>query len=63
MSFTASFTLEWTTPDGKSSGQTGPGMAAGTKLVAAAPGTPTMTIAQLFQSLQGAATPAATPAP
>jgi hypothetical protein len=61
-SFTATYTLEWTTPDGKRSGQAGPGSAAGTKIAVEAPGTPAMTIPQLFQSLQGAATPQATPA-
>ena len=62
-SFTAPYTLEWMMPDGTMSGQAGPGTAGGTKIAVEPMGTPTMTLQQLFQSLQGQATPEATPAP
>jgi hypothetical protein len=39
-SFTAPYTLEFTSPDGKSTGQLGPVTATGTRIMAEAPGTP-----------------------
>jgi len=47
--FTAKYTLEFTDPVGNSSGQAGPGEASGRRAHAEAPGTPTMTLQQLFE--------------
>ena len=61
-SFTAPYTLEWMSPDGKLSGQAGPGTAGGKKIAVEPMGTPTMTLQQLEQSVNPGATPEATPA-
>jgi hypothetical protein len=58
-SFTAAYTLEVTGPDGTSTGEAGPAQASGTRLVAEAPGTPVMTLDELFGEFEG--TPEATP--
>jgi hypothetical protein len=59
-SFTAQYTLEVTDPDGASMGEAGPASATGTRLQVEAPGTPVMTMDELFGALEG--TPEATPA-
>ncbi|HYJ12445.1 MAG TPA: hypothetical protein VEW66_02570 [Thermomicrobiales bacterium] len=60
-SFTAPFTFEVTDPaTGEGSGQYGPGMATGTRLVAEAPGTPEGPVVDLFGQFGG--TPEASPA-
>src|SRR4051794_35740299 len=48
MSFDATYTLEVLAPDGSGSGQAGPGHATGTRLEIEAPGTPVMSIEDLF---------------
>lgn len=58
-SFTASYTFEFLSADGSSSGQAGPGTATGTRIVAEAPGTPVMSLEDLFSSSGGP--PEATP--
>ncbi len=58
-SFTAQYTLEFTDPDGTSTGEAGPGMATGTRLVVEAPGTPVMTMEEMFSGFEG--DPEATP--
>jgi hypothetical protein len=58
-SFTADYTLEVTGPDGTSTGEAGPAQASGSRLVAEAPGTPVMTLDELFGAFEG--TPEATP--
>jgi len=65
--FTATYTLEFTDPVGNSSGEAGPGQASGRRAKAEAPGTPTMTLQQLFELISantpgngGAASPEAT---
>jgi len=47
--FTATYTLEFTDPVGNSSGEAGPGEASGRRAKPEAPGTPTMTLQQLFE--------------
>ena len=63
-SFTAQYTIEFTYPDGSSTGQAGPGTVTGTRLAVEAPGTPVMTIEELFSSFEGEpeASPEASPA-
>ena len=56
-SFTAPYTIEFTTPDGKSTGQLGPETATATRIMAEAPGTPVGTLPP-----NGAPLPGATPA-
>jgi hypothetical protein len=59
-SYTAEGTIELIAPDGSSSGQAGPATGTATRMVVEAPGTPVMTLDELFGSAGGAA--AATPA-
>jgi hypothetical protein len=59
-SFTATYTLEFVLPDGTSTGEAGPGTASGTRLTVEAPGTPVMTLDELFSGFEEA--PEATPA-
>ena len=47
-SFTAVYTLEVVQPDGTGSGEAGPGIATGDRLVVEAPGTPAITFEELF---------------
>ena len=63
-SFTAQYTLEFIDSDGTSTGEVGPGTATGTRLVVEAPGTPVMTMDDLFSSFEGEdeGAPEATPA-
>jgi hypothetical protein len=56
--FTADYTLEVIGPE-FSSGEAGPAAATGTRLVAEAPGTPVLTLEELFGTFEG--TPEATP--
>lgn len=56
-SFTAPYTLEFISPDGKSTGQLGPVTATGTRIMAEAPGTPVGTV-----PAGGVPIPGATPA-
>ena len=59
-SFTAPFIFEVIDPaSGEASGQYGPGVATGTRLVAEAPGTPIAPVSELFAQFEG--TPEATP--
>jgi hypothetical protein len=58
-SFTASYTFEFIGPDGTSTGEAGPGMTSGTRLEVEAPGTPVMSLDELFGLFEG--TPEATP--
>ena len=58
-SYTAAGTIELIAPDGSSRGQAGPATGTATRLVVEAPGTPVMTLDELFGSAGGAA---ATPA-
>lgn len=58
-SFTAEYTIEFVQPDGTSSGEAGPGIATGERLVVEAPGTPTATLNELFGGFDGE--PEATP--
>jgi hypothetical protein len=61
-SFTAPFTFELVDGEsGEATGQYGPGMATGTRLVAEAPGTPIAPVSDLFAQFGG--TPEASPAP
>jgi hypothetical protein len=60
-SFIASYTFELVGIDGISTGEYGPGEAAGTRLAIEAPGTPVGSMADLFAQFGG--TPEATPAP
>jgi len=62
-SFTAQYTLEFTDPDGASSGEAGPGTVTATRLGVEAPGTPVMTLDELFSAFEGTpeASPEATP--
>ncbi len=59
-SYTAEGTIELTAPDGSTSGQAGPAMGTATRMLVEAPGTPVMTLAELFGGAPG--TPEATPA-
>jgi hypothetical protein len=59
-SYTAEGTIELTAPDGTLSGQAGPATGAATRLLVEAPGTPVMTLDELFGG--AGSTPAATPA-
>jgi len=59
-SFTATYTVESLNPDGTTSGQAGPGTVTATRIMAEAPGTPVMTLDEMFGSFEG--TPEATPA-
>jgi hypothetical protein len=52
-SFVASYTLEFTDPDGASTGQYGPGTATATRIVAEAPGEPVGTFEDLFGQFEG----------
>ena len=58
-SYTATGTIERTNPDGSTSGQAGPAMGTATRFVVEAPGTPVMTLAELFGGAAGS--PEATP--
>ena len=60
-SFTAEYTIEFVQPDGAASGEAGPGIATGDRLVVEAPGTPTVTFEELFGAFDGQ--PEATPEP
>ena len=60
-SLTAEYTIEFIQPDGTSGGEAGPGQATGERLVVEAPGTPTMTIEELFGQFEGESE--GTPAP
>jgi hypothetical protein len=62
-SFTGQYTFEFTEPDGTASGQAGPGTVTGTRLMVEAPGTPVMTLEELFGAVEGTpeASPEATP--
>lgn len=60
-SFTAPYTIEFITPDGKSTGQLGPVTATATRIMAEAPGTPVGPLPPNGVPLPGA-TPGATPA-
>ncbi|MGD9710517.1 MAG: hypothetical protein AB7V46_00415 [Thermomicrobiales bacterium] len=62
-SFTAQYTIEFTYPDGSSTGQAGPGSVTGTRLTVEAPGTPVMTLEEMFSSFEGEpeASPEASP--
>ncbi len=64
-SFTAEYTFEFIQPDGTSSGEAGPGIATGERLVVEAPGTPAMTFEEFFGSFGGdeGESEEATPAP
>ena len=59
-SYTAQGTIERIGPDGASSGQAGPATGSATRMVVEAPGTPVMTLGELFGAPTG--TPDATPA-
>ena len=60
-SYHAVGTLEHTHPDGSLSGQAGPATGFATRMAVEAPGTPVMTVPELFGA--EAATPEATPEP
>lgn len=60
-SFTAPYTIEFSAPDGKSTGQLGPVTATATRIMAEAPGTPVGPLPPNGVPLPGA-TPGATPA-
>lgn len=60
-SFTGQYTLELLNPDGTTTGQAGPGTVTATRVMVEAPGTPVMTMEELFSSFDGG-TPEATPA-
>ena len=51
-SFTADYTFEFIQPDGTSSGQAGPGQVTGERLVVEGPGTPVMTLEEMFASFE-----------
>jgi hypothetical protein len=59
--FTADYTIELIDPDGTSRGEAGPGQALGERLTVEAPGTPALSLDELFAGREG--TPEATPAP
>jgi len=52
-SFTAEYTIEFVQPDGTPSGEAGPGIVTGERLVVEAPGTPTVTLEELFGAFDG----------
>jgi hypothetical protein len=58
-SLTATYTLEFTTPDGMGTGQYGPANVSGTKVVVEQMGTPVGPLEDLFSQFEG--TPEATP--
>jgi hypothetical protein len=58
-SFTAEYTIEFIQPDGTSSGEGGPGHATGVRMTVEAPGTPVMTLDELYSRFAGR--PEATP--
>ncbi len=58
--FTADYTIELIDPDGTSRGEAGPGQATGERLTVEAPGTPALSLDELFAGREG--TPEATPA-
>jgi len=63
-SFTAEYTLEFIDAEGTSTGEAGPGAATGTRLLVEAPGTPVMSLEELFGSFEESeesASPEATP--
>ena len=64
-SFTAEYTIEFIQPDGTTSGEAGPGIATGERLVAEPPGTPVITFEELFAAFDGqeGTTAEATPVP
>ena len=55
--FTASYTLEFTDPNGTSTGEFGPADATGTRIVAEAPGEPVGTMDDLFSQFEEEGTP------
>lgn len=59
-SLTGEYTIEFAMPDGTTSGEAGPAQVTGTRLTVEAPGTPVMSMEELFGSFEG--TPEATPA-
>jgi hypothetical protein len=59
-SLTGQYTIEIQDSSGVGSGEAGPGPVSGTRLVVSAPGTPVMSMEELFGSFEG--TPEATPA-
>jgi hypothetical protein len=59
-SFTGQYTIEVLNPDGTMTGQAGPGAVTATRVMAEAPGTPVMTIDELFGP-SGEGTPEASP--
>jgi hypothetical protein len=61
--FTGQYTIEFINADGSSTGEAGPGEVTGTRMPAEAPGTPVMSLDELFGSFEGApqASPEATP--
>jgi hypothetical protein len=59
-SFTGQYNVELLNPDGSTSGQAGPGTVTAVRVSVEAPGTPVMTMEDLFGSFGG--TPEATPA-
>ena len=64
-SFTAEYTFEFVQPDGTSSGEAGPGIATGERLVVEGPGTPAMTMEEFYGSFgdDGGDSDEATPVP
>jgi hypothetical protein len=58
---TAEYTIEFTNPDGTSLGQAGPGSVTAERLMVEGPGTPVMTMEELFGAVEGDLE--ATPAP
>jgi hypothetical protein len=59
-SYTSPYTLEFIDGDGESSGEIGPGMTEGTRVVVEGPGTPVASFDEFFAEPAG--TPGATPA-
>jgi hypothetical protein len=59
-SLTGQYTIEFTDSAGTNSGEAGPAPVTGTRLLVEAPGTPVMSMEELFGSFEG--TPEATPA-
>jgi hypothetical protein len=51
--FTAGYTIEFIQANGTSGGEAGPGTVTGERLVVEGPGTPTMTLDELFDQFQG----------
>ena len=51
-SFTPEYTFEFIDPDGTSSGEAGPGFAIGERVVVEAPGTPVMTMEEMFSQME-----------